>query len=449
MKKIKLYLSVLLVVSMLCALATGCGSDQIEPKESSATTEQEVVKTDTEVNVDTKENSDEENIEITGEIKIVVEPQVANIYKQFIKRFEDKYPGVKVTALTSSQELLIASGEAPDLIKTGDLHLAASKDLFLDMNNLLERDKEEVQIDDFFPNSINPLIIDGSQMALPVSLNVGLLYYNKQMFDDANIAYPNPEWTNEDFINTAKALTKNENDVYTQWGSSTVLGWWGEWLIHVRQAGGDWMTNDQCSLDTPEAIAGLKLFYDKTTKGEYQCAPSPIDDNLGGFAGGKTAMEYGGHTGLWVSYNAAPELKWDIEVLPKGLSRKEGAEFAVEAYGISNETENVEAAWAFLKFLTGPDGSEMMTDMGRPGARKSVAEKLLAVPKEERNAPQNLEALYAAVDTGMSLPSDPNFIPCTQAVVQPLIDLMLEGKMTPEETAKEATLKANEYVDSN
>lgn len=451
MKKLNVLIVLLLVLSMIFS---GCGTNEADNQDSSSKenvpseTSDQANDADEDKEVDEEPAVDEE-VKLEGTVTVWVEAAVKDIFKQFAKRFEDRHPGVTVELTTTDQNILIAAGEAPDLIKTGDLHIAATKDLFLDLKPYMERDEEEVQRADFFPNAVDSLVFDEKQLGLPTFFNVGLLYYNKGMFDAAGIDYPNDSWTQQDFLEAAKTLTVQDGDTYTQWGTSTVLGWWGEWLIHVRQAGGDWMIDDKCVLDSKEAIEGLQLFYDKTTSGTHKIAPSIIDDALGGFAGGKTAMEYGGHTGLWVSYNSTEGLEWDIATLPEGIARKDGAEFAVDAYGIYNDSENKEAAWAFLKFLTGQEGAELMADLGRPVARQSVADKLLATPMEERTSPKNVEALYAAVENGMTLPSDPNFIPCTLQVVQPLVDQMLEGKLTAEETGTQAAEKANEYLEAN
>ncbi len=433
MNKFKKVIVIMLGVVMILSFLTACNPE--EPIDSQLSS--------------SSQESGDTPAPITGTVSVAIEVQFRTAFNQFIARFEDKNPGIKIEALyNKDQNTLIAAGQAPDLLKSGDLHLVAMKDSMLPLDDYISNDNE-IDMDDFFPNAVNSLVVDGKQLALPTFFNVGLLYYNKTLFDNAQLDYPTSTWTNEDFVNAAKALTISADGKYTQWGTSTVLGWWGEWLIHVRQAGGDWMKDDKCVLDTPEAIAGLQFFYDKTTKGNLKIAPSTTDDALGGFAGGKTGMEYGGHTGLWVSYSSTPDLNWDIEVLPEGLARREGAEFAVDAYGIYKDSKNPDAAWEVLKYWTGKEGGELMADMGRPVARKSVAAKVLSVPIAERAAPQNLEALYAAVETGMTLPTDPNFIPCTQQVVQPFIDRLLEGRITAEEAGKEATIEANQYLEQN
>lgn len=437
MKRLRSVLCMALIAVSICSSFIGCTQAKQDNNDQVTSTNE-------------PQTTAELSKKVEGTVSVCIDIQMKTAFKQFIARFEERNPEIKINALYGKdQNTLIAANQAPDLIKTGDIHLFSAKDSMLDLTPYIEKDNDQVKIEDFYAKTIDPLKIDGKYLALPTTFNVGLLYYNKKLFDEAKIEYPTKEWTNTEFINAAKKVTKQDSGKYTQWGCSTVLGWWGEWLVHVRQAGGDWMKEDKCVLDTPEAINGLKLFFDKTTKGEYKIAPSTVDDAMGGFAGGKTAMEYGGHTGLWVSYNAAPDLDWDIEVLPKGITKSEGGEFAVEAFGISKNSKNADAAWEVLKFWTGSEGSEFMIDLGRPTARKSIAMKLLTTPKEERTNPKNIEAVYAAVDTGMVLPTNPNFTPCTQQVVQPIIDKMLEGKMTPAEAAKEATIKANEYLEAN
>ena len=97
-----------------------------------------------------------------------------------------------------------------------------------------------------------------------------------------------------------------------------------------------------CVLDSDEAIKGLEFFYNKTNGGSLGFAPGIADDALGGFAAGKVAMNYGGHTGNWASYNAVEGLNWDIAELPEGSVQKAGAEFAIEGYAISKDTKNAE-----------------------------------------------------------------------------------------------------------
>jgi len=338
-----------------------------------------------------------------------------------------------------AQDQLIAAGKSPDIINTGDLFVAAQKNLLVDLSPYISKDKT-INVKDFYPALLNAVKFQGRQLALPYRFNVGLLYYNKTLFDDANVAYPTAKWTQKNLISAGQKLTKT-----SQWGIASTPGWWGEWLIHVRQSGGDWLQDGVVALDSPQAIAGLTFFRDKVTK--YKMSPGPKDDSFGGFSGGKTGMEYGGHTGNWPSYNAVSSLKWDIQVLPRGARTSKGAELALEAWGVSSKTANKQAAYEAVKFLTSVNFlTTQWTELRLPPTRQSVAKAALAVPKASRPSPQNLEALFGGIATGMTLPRTIPFIKVSQEVVQPLIDKMLEGTLTPAQVGDQATTAANKAL---
>jgi len=338
-----------------------------------------------------------------------------------------------------AQDQLIAANKSPDIINTGDLFVAAQKNLLVDLTPYIAKDKT-INVKDFYPALLNAVKFQGRQLALPYRFNVGLLYYNKSLFDSANVAYPTAKWSQTNLITAGQKLTKS-----SQWGVASTPGWWGEWLIHVRQSGGDWLQDGAVALDSPEAIKGLTFFRDKVTK--YKMSPGPKDDSLGGFSGGKTAMEYGGHTGNWPSYNAVSNLKWDIQVLPRGSKTAKGAELALEAWGVSVKTANKQAAYEAVKFLT---SAKFLTtqwdDLRLSPTRQSVAKAALAVPFAKRQSPQNLEALFGGIATGTTLPRTIPFIKVTQEVVQPLIDKMLEGTLTPAQVGDQATAAANKAL---
>lgn len=338
-----------------------------------------------------------------------------------------------------AQDQLIAANKSPDIINTGDLFVAAQKNLLLDLTPYIAKDKT-INVKDFYPALLNAVKFQGRQLALPYRFNVGLLYYNKALFDAADVAYPTAKWTQKNLISAGQKLTKA-----SQWGVASTPGWWGEWLIHVRQSGGDWLSDGAVALDSPQAIAGLTFFRDKVTK--YKMSPGPKDDSLGGFSGGKTAMEYGGHTGNWPSYNAVSNLKWDIQVLPRGSKTSKGAELALEAWGVSAKTANKQAAYEAVKFLTSVKFlTTQWNDLRLSPTRQSVAKAALAVPVAKRQSPQNLEALFGGIATGMTLPRTIPFIKVTQEVVQPLIDKMLEGTLTPAQVGDQATAAANKAL---
>jgi multiple sugar transport system substrate-binding protein len=381
----------------------------------------------------------------TIQVSVVMPNQWKDAISPQIEKFNASNTDVNINVLWgAAQDQLIAANKAPDIINTGDLYIVGQRDLLMDLTPFIKKSKT-INVKDFYPNLYSALSFQGKQLALPYRFNVGLLYYNKTLFDAAKVTYPTATWKQGDFINAGMKMTKATGTTSTQWGSTSTFGWWGEWLIDVRQSGGDWLKDNVVALDSPAAITGLTFFRDKVTK--YHIAPGPKDDSLGGFAGGKTAMEYGGHTGNWPSYNAVQGLKWDIQVLPRGSATTKGGELALEAWGVNAKTANPAAAYKVTEFLTSADFlAVQFSALGLPPTRISVANAALAVPFASRKSPQNLEALFAGIKSGMTLPRSIPFIKVTQEVVQPFIDKMLEGTLTPAQAGSQATAAANKAL---
>lgn len=74
-------------------------------------------------------------------------------------------------------------------------------------------------MDDEYKNSLYPVVLDaleynGSIYAVPRDITSKVMFLNKKMFDDADVPYPNENWTWNDFREIAKKLTKKDS----QWG---------------------------------------------------------------------------------------------------------------------------------------------------------------------------------------------------------------------------------------
>src|SRR5688500_9956208 len=284
------------------------------------------------------------------------------MYEQLLARFHELHPGIRIRPVwvPGSQyhpklKTLIAAGKPPDIFACSDVWVAYELPFLADVTDLAKRDAAELDLNDFYPELLAACRYDGRQILLPRWFNVALLYYNRTIFDQAREPYPTPDWTWDHYLAAAKRLTRrhspHDKDVEI-WGTSITTGWWGEWLIYVRQAGGDLFTDDVngCLLDSPEAIAGMQFYFDKIYT--HRVAPRPGLGPDQGFMSGKIAMELGGHTGNWINFNQHPGLDWDIQILPKGPVTRAGGEVAADSVGISRNSEHVEQAWQFVKFMS-------------------------------------------------------------------------------------------------
>ncbi len=374
-------------------------------------------------------------------------------YEALVREFELQHPEIDIEVLwvPANQypvkfRILAAAGQTPDLFYCGDVWAAAMRPFMRDLSPWIERDAAEIDLADFPDRLLEACRVEGRWYYLPWSFNVSLLYFNRSLFEAAGEPPPSPEWTWDDYLAAAQRLTQHRADGRTaQWGTDILLGWWGEWLTLVRQSGGTLFTPDidRCVLDTPEAVRALSFYSDKVRR--WRIAPPPGFGPAAGFAARNLAMQWGGHTGKWAIYNATPDLDWDIEVLPKGPAGRAGGELAVEAYALSNTCAHPEAAWTFLKFVSSRDGLRPFVARGNVPVRWSLAREFFEAP-DRTVRPANWRALYRALEGAQPTPQTPDFIEVVLEIIQPEIDLMIEGRQTPAETAARASRAADAFI---
>lgn len=341
---------------------------------------------------------------------------------------------------------LAAAGEEPDLFDTGDVWVAYMLPFLLDLTPYIARDAAEIDLNDYYPEVLRAIQFEGRYYFLPHNMNVSLLYYNKGLFDKAGLAYPTSEWTWDDLVEAGRRLTLRDGQgVVTQWGCSTVDGWWGEWLIYLRQSGGKVFSDDlrQCLLDSPESIRGMTFFHDKVYR--HEISPAPGRDFPNALASGRYGMTVGGHVNDWKTLNEVPGLEWDVQVLPRGPAGRSGGEIALGAYGISKRTAHPEAAWTLLKFLTSRYAGEREVKAGALAVRRSVADAVLFASGRTA-APQNIAAVYEQLKYSEPIPRLPDFIELTLNIVQPEVDLMMQRRQSPEQACRRATEAANAFL---
>ncbi len=374
-------------------------------------------------------------------------------YEAQVAEFEKLHPGIKVrifwvpgSEYNARLKTLAATGQLPDVFYTGDIWLSYFLPFTRDITDLVQRDAAEFGLDDFFPEIRQAMQLDGRYYIVTQDMNLSLLYYNRRMFAEAGVAAPREDWTWDDMVRAGQVLTRDGRDGRPAiWGSSRIYGWWGEWFVYVRQAGGKLFTPDgrACLLDSPEAIAGLRFYLEKSTKYRFS-APAGYEP-VNGFANERVAMVFGGHPVYWSNYNQNPALDWDVQVLPAGPVTRKGGELAMAGYSISRTSQHPEEAWAFAKFLTRREAIAEVVARGGIAVRRSVAEAVMRAPGTRAN-PRNLEAIYRQFQFGEPIPHHANYIEIVTQLVQPEIDRMLLGEQTPEETGRRATAAGNAFL---
>ncbi|MBK8032240.1 MAG: extracellular solute-binding protein [Chloroflexi bacterium] len=118
-----------------------------------------------------------------------------------IAAFEEANPGITVEVETAPfadyftlLQADVVSGDAPDVFELNYENFVtyAANDTLLDLSSYLDAEAP------FYPRALEAFQYEGVQMALPETFSTVLLFFNKDLFDQAGVAYPTNEWTWED-----------------------------------------------------------------------------------------------------------------------------------------------------------------------------------------------------------------------------------------------------------
>jgi multiple sugar transport system substrate-binding protein len=265
-------------------------------------------------------------------------------------------------------QVSLAAGTAADLVwMSGAMFLnLAEKGGLLDLTDLIKA--TSFPFDDYYTQ---PDIFSwqGKIYGLPWSMGVQALYVNKTAFKEAGVALPpekwdDPKWTWNEFLETAKAMTKGTERYGVQSSNGTEF-YWGNF---VWSNGGDILNKEQThtTLDTPEATEALRFAVDLIHKEKVSPAPGDTAVFQAGaprpFALGKVAMDIGNNAYIPDYVAQIKDFEWGIYPLPK--APKEGAKPAPSYNGnptcMASKTKVRDQAFDAMSFLSGKEGMGMV-----------------------------------------------------------------------------------------
>src|ERR671937_56609 len=117
-------------------------------------------------------------------------------------------------------QAMIAGGDAPDMmmLNTGQFEGLAGRGALAGLDDYVKGDNLDLGI--YWPQAVDGAKFQGKLYALPRDMSNVILYYNKDLFDKAGVAYPNNDWTWNSFLEASKKLTldKDKSGKVNQWG---------------------------------------------------------------------------------------------------------------------------------------------------------------------------------------------------------------------------------------
>lgn len=320
-----------------------------------------------------------------------------------IDAFEKENPNIAVENIQVpdsdySQKIntMIIGGNAPDVILSfeSDLPRFAANGAIEDLDSYIEKGAS-FKMDDFIP-AVNTIAEStGGNYGLPWAYASEILYYNKDMFDKANIEYPNADWTWDDFKMAAEKLTIKENNKTIQWGADAI-SFRGMWYSMIGAAGDD-VVDSNGDLVLGDGLKKTLEFQNELTN-ELKVSPQPTSGDAVSdlFASGNAAMT---RTGSWMTMMYKEnDFNWDIAPLPK--EERSYSTLHTGFYTIASSSEHKEEAWKFIDFMMSETGQTMTSEWGNnPSALKSIAAQG-AFENPGENGPTNWGTFAESAEVG-------------------------------------------------
>lgn len=388
-----------------------------------------------------------------------VDPAAMPIWKQIIEGFEKENPDIDIKDIPNPADYwtkvltMIAAGDPPDIMMMDYIYFpawAVAKRLE-PLDTFIRRDKFDLK--DFVPISLRSTRYEGKQYGIPMDLNNQVMFYNKNLFQDAGIKDIDYTWTWNNFLDACKKLTKTDGSgKVIQYGYVTELNWehLSPWIWMNK---GDWFnsTLTKCTVDTPRTVEAFTFIGDLINK--YNYMPSPTRQTEMGlpgalqiFSAGKCGMY---SSGFWQisTLRTIKTFKWDIGPLPYKILEK-GKPLRASTLGgvqlcILSASKNKEAGWKFIKYRTKPEVQKLGTELGLS------MPALLSIAKSKEFFDMypgiNVKYCVEALEYTRMFPTHPYF-ERIDTEVWPVFDQLWLGKKTAVEVCKEYTEKANKIM---
>ena len=317
--------------------------------------------------------------DVSGKISFLLfgDPEEIAAYRELVDAFKQAEPNVTVSLIEASDrdDLIarlstsFAGGTPPDLFLINYRFFGqfAVKNVLEPLEEPLNASKE-FEAEDFYPQAMEAFEVDGQQVCLPQNISSLVVYYNKDLFADAELPAPPQGWTWDDMLEVAADLTKDldGDNQFDQHGLGV-----DPQIIRVApfvwSNGGEVVDDEnnptRFALDSPKALEALQQFFDLTSHNvmprEEEIEAEDLETR---FMNGRLGMFMSSRRDTPV-FRTITAFDWDVAPLPQ---HKEPASILhSDAYCMTSASKNKSAAWRFVEFALGPRGAPITARSGR------------------------------------------------------------------------------------
>jgi multiple sugar transport system substrate-binding protein len=290
-----------------------------------------------------------------------------------LEEFHASHPDIHVfyaqdpDDLASSMPSDFQAGTAPDVLDGCCDFLPAwgQKGYLLDLRPYVRADLDQETINDWDLAQYRAFFTrKGVQFALPKYHGALALYYNKDLFDQYRVDYPDGSWTHDDYLSAMRHLTQDRNhDGHTDlWGSMVDISW-ERIQVHVNGWGGHFVDPEDPThslMAAPEALKAMDWIRARMWDDRVMASALDVQnlETRQAFIQQRLAMV---EDGSWALKDILENASFRIGVAPFPAGPDKRVTLATtDGFAIYAGTKYPDAAWELVKFLTGRDYGRAM-----------------------------------------------------------------------------------------
>jgi multiple sugar transport system substrate-binding protein len=340
----------------------------------------------------------------------------------------------------------------------------------------LKNDFLDVVYDDVVVKTLNEKTkkLEERIYALPLSVDTLVMFYNKDLFNNAGVATP-PEYWNREFQQNIKKLTKQDNrgqiiQSGVALGTGANIDRASDIIsVLMMQNGTEMMNNDYTSITVSQspaefqdknlnpALDALRFYTDFSNPAkEVYSWNKTLDQSLEAFIQNKLAIMFGYAYMIPDIKARAPKLNFEIAKLPQieNNTPVNYANYWVEAVsnkiitnpanlkqGADYAKQKADTAWDFIQFITKEEQAKLYLDI----AKKPSALRKIVKEKNDKQEDRELGIFYEQLLTSKSWYKgyDANTM---EEIIKEMADSVANGKANLDDSIKLAETKLKQTI---
>ncbi|MGD2058250.1 MAG: sugar ABC transporter substrate-binding protein [Anaerolineales bacterium] len=314
----------------------------------------------------------DDGAKVSGKVQLVYQDWRTDWFPEMAQKSLEKFhalnPDIQVFYTPDPenvQEKMMSdfqAGTAPDVLAgcCDFFPVWAQSGYLLDLRPYVEAEIDRSTRFDWDPAQYKALFTqDGLQYALPKYHGALALFFNKDLFDEYGIDYPDGTWDHEDYFQAMKMLThdRDGDGEIDLWGSMLDISW-ERLQVHVNAWDGHFVDPENSKrswMARPESLAALGWIRDRIWEDHVMASKLDVQGlrTWDAFIDRRVAMVEEGSWALKEILERA-DFRIGVAPLPRGPKRRVTLA-TTDGYGIFADTRYPEASWELLKFLTGKE----------------------------------------------------------------------------------------------